>query len=64
MAQRFSASQANFYKQFLKDLPLGMAVLRLNGSRVSKNWELVASNSKASRVAGDGVEGFLNLPIS
>src|SRR6204780_4833888 len=64
MAQRFSASQANFYKQFLKDLPLGIAVLRLNGSRVSKNWELVASNSKASRVAGDSVEGFLNLPIS
>ena len=64
MAQRFGASQANFYKQFLKDLPLGMAVLRLNGSRVSKNWELVASNLKASRLAGDSVESFLNLPIS
>ena len=41
-----------------------MAVLRLNGSRGSKSWELVASNSRASRLAGDSVEGFLNLPIS
>jgi PAS domain S-box-containing protein len=64
MAQRFSPSQINFYKQFLKDLPLGMAVLRLNGSRGAANWQLVASNSKASRLAGDSVDGFLNLPIS
>src|SRR5277367_220802 len=64
MAQRFGQAQTNFYRQFLKDLPLGMAVLRLNDSRGSKDWQLVASNSKAARVAGDSVEAFLNLPIS
>ena len=41
-----------------------MAVLRLIDSRDSANWQLVASNSKAARVAGDTVEAFLNLPIS
>jgi PAS domain S-box-containing protein len=64
MAQRFGASLVNFYRQFLKDLPLGMAVLRLNGSRGSAEWQLVASNARASRLAGDSVEGYLNLRIS
>jgi PAS domain S-box-containing protein len=64
MAQRFTSAQINFYRQFLKDLPIGMAVLRLSSPRASGNWQLVASNSKASSVAGESVEGFLSLPIS
>lgn len=64
MAQRFSTAQANFYRQFLKDLPHGMAVLRLKDPHRDASWELVACNSRASRIAGDSVEGFLRLPIS
>lgn len=64
MAQRFTAARADFYRQFLKGLPRGMAVLHLKQSRRETGWELVARNVKAVLIAGDTVDGYLNLPIS
>ena len=63
MAHRFSPARIKFYRQFLKELPMGMAVLRLKDSRGAGGWQLVAGNAIASRVAGTSVDRFLSLPI-
>jgi PAS domain S-box-containing protein len=63
MTRRLSASQAKFYRQLVRDLPVGMAVLHLGEPRDVATWEVVASNSKASLVAGSTVADYLALPI-
>jgi PAS domain S-box-containing protein len=42
---------------------MGMAVLRLRDSRGAGEWQLVATNAIAARVAGISIERFLNLPV-
>lgn len=63
MIRRLSASQADFYKQLVKGLPMGMAVIHLKDSRDARTWKLVASNAIASYLGGLLVADFLSLPV-
>src|ERR1700734_1914290 len=63
MIRPLSASQADFYKQLVKGLPMGMAVIHLKDPKDASTWKLVASNAIASYLGGPSVADFLSLPV-
>jgi PAS domain S-box-containing protein len=63
MTRRLTALQANFYKDLVRRLPMGIAIIHLADPKDDKTWKLVANNSIASNWGGTSVADILALPV-
>jgi signal transduction histidine kinase len=52
------------FKQIVRNLPFGMAVLEIVNPRDWSTWQVLATNSVAARVAGTTVRALVNLPLT
>src|SRR5262249_23168761 len=55
--------QVQLYSDIVKNMQMGVAVLRLENPNDERSFRLVAANPAASTVLGFAIEKILNLPL-
>jgi signal transduction histidine kinase len=63
-ARRLPASAVSFYREFVRVMPFGLAILHLPDPQRPSSWKLVAHNALAEQLVGRTMADFLGLPIA
>jgi signal transduction histidine kinase len=62
--RRLSSSTASFYREFVRAMPFGLAILHLPDPQRPSTWKIVAHNALAEQLVGRTLAEYLALPIA